>query len=167
MKFSEYIDKNKYSIFVDMDGVLVDFVSGYLELTDISKQEMDDLDDSDPESFWEPISKAGFDWWATLDWMPDGKDLWNFIEPYNPTILSAPTKIKTKTCILGKKIWIWREIGNIPMIFEKDKYKYADDNHILIDDTENKISDWVAQGGIGILHTSAKDTIEKLKNILK
>ena len=47
----------------------------------------------------------------------------------------------------------------------KEKYQYAAPNHILIDDRLVSIEPWVNAGGIGILHTSAVDTIEQLKEL--
>ena len=35
----------------------------------------------------------------------------------------------------------------------------------LIDDRKSNIDQWIASGGIGILHTSAADTIQQLKNL--
>lgn len=47
-----------------------------------------------------------------------------------------------------------------------DKFKYAGHNKILIDDLyKTNIIPWREHGGIGILHTSANDTIQKLKKI--
>ena len=40
-----------------------------------------------------------------------------------------------------------------------------DENSILIDDRKKKIDQWIAAGGIGILHTDAASTIEKLKEL--
>ena len=37
--------------------------------------------------------------------------------------------------------------------------------HILIDDRKSNIEEWRANGGIGILHTSATDTISQLKKL--
>jgi hypothetical protein len=45
----------------------------------------------------------------------------------------------------------------------KDKQNYIKDKDILIDDCEQNIQRWEAEGGIGILHTSAEDTIQQLK----
>ena len=42
---------------------------------------------------------------------------------------------------------------------------YAAPNHILIDDRESNIDQWRAAGGIGILHTSASNTIQQLKKL--
>ena len=38
-------------------------------------------------------------------------------------------------------------------------------NHILIDDRLSNIEQWRSQGGIGILHTSAVNTIQQLKEL--
>ena len=38
-------------------------------------------------------------------------------------------------------------------------------NNRLIDDLENTINEWNDKGGIGILHTSAADTIKQLKDL--
>ena len=48
--------------------------------------------------------------------------------------------------------------------YSRSKHKYAAPNHVLIDDREDIIKDWEDKGGIGILHTSTKNTIECLKN---
>ena len=71
-----------YIIYCDMDGVLVDFEKGYYDLTGTSTKQFPKGDNS----FWQPISDAGAEFWATLPWMPDGKELWNYIKKYNPNI---------------------------------------------------------------------------------
>ena len=45
------------------------------------------------------------------------------------------------------------------------KQNYAKGNRILIDDRPDNIAQWKSQGGIGILHTSAQDTIKQLQNL--
>ena len=40
-------------------------------------------------------------------------------------------------------------------------------NNVLIDDRPKNIEAWEAAGGIGIIHTSAKNTIEQLKKLRK
>ena len=37
---------------------------------------------------------------------------------------------------------------------------------MLIDDRKDNIEDWESKGGVGILHTSAEDTITKLLHIV-
>ena len=148
-----------------MDGVIVNWIKGYEEISGLNKNQAEKLYKNDTQKFWEPVNNAGYEWWANLEWTPDGKELWDFVKPYNPTILTAPSK--GEDCPKGKTIWVKRELGEDEhIIIERDKYKYAEPNHILIDDTKQEIDDWVMEGGIGILHGNTKDTIKILKEIL-
>lgn len=47
-----------------------------------------------------------------------------------------------------------------------DKAAYAHPNSILIDDRTKSIHPWVSKGGIGILHVSARNTIEQLSELI-
>ena len=56
----------------------------------------------------------------------------------------------------------------INLVKREDKQKYAMSDgvaNILIDDYIKNIREWEAQGGIGIHHTSAKNTINSLKKL--
>ncbi|MEM4261005.1 MAG: hypothetical protein QXG00_07225 [Candidatus Woesearchaeota archaeon] len=69
-------------------------------------------------------------------------------------------------CKEGKKIWVKEELGDdIPLIFSRTKGKHAFKNGILIDDYDEKIDNWEDNGGIGIVHKSAKETIKRLKKL--
>ena len=152
----------KYKIYVDMDGVLVDFDGGYEKLTGMTTRE---ADKKGPEFFWKPISKAGAKWWITLNWMPDGKQLWDYVKKYNPELLSAPSREEASK--MGKRIWVKRELPGAKLILRSadKKQEFASPTSILIDDREKNIEQWEAAGGIGILHTDAASTIKKLKEL--
>jgi nicotinic acid mononucleotide adenylyltransferase/PAS domain-containing protein len=152
----------KYKIYVDMDGVIVDFDGGYEKLTGITTKE---ADKKGPEFFWKPISKAGAKWWITLKWMPDGKQLWDYVKKYNPELLSAPSREEASR--LGKRVWVKRELPGVKLILRSadKKQEFASPNSILIDDREKNIEQWKNAGGIGILHTDAASTIKKLKEL--
>jgi len=166
IRLRDLISENKnikYNIYQDMDGCLTDFDKAYYELTGTKSHiATDKLSKPD---FWKPISDAGKDWWANMEWMPDGKKLWNYIKKYNPTLLSSPSKEKTSA--EGKKIWVKRELSNTPLILARsfEKKKWATPTSILIDDRESNIKDWRLKDGIGILHKSASDTIKQLKQL--
>jgi hypothetical protein len=153
---------SKYKIYVDMDGVIVDFDGGYEKLTGITTKE---ADKKGPEFFWKPISKAGAKWWITLKWMPDGKQLWDYVKKYNPELLSAPSREEASR--LGKRVWVKRELPGVKLILRSadKKQEFASPNSILIDDREKNIEQWRNAGGIGILHTDAASTIKKLKDL--
>jgi hypothetical protein len=143
-----------------MDGVIVDFDKGYKELTG-----RDASFDIPKEEFWAPISKAGAPFWIKLKWMPDGKQLWDYIKGYNPDLLSAPSREESSK--MGKRIWVKREVPGAKLILRsaERKQEFATPNSILIDDRADNIQRWKDAGGIGIVHTSAADTIQQLKDL--
>jgi hypothetical protein len=155
-------EETEYTIYCDMDSVLVDFDRGYQELTGMTTQQ---ADAKGVETFWDPISKAGAKFWITLDWMPDGKQLWDYIKKYNPILLSAPSREESSK--LGKRVWVKRELPGVKLIlkYASQKQEYASPTSILIDDRQKNIDQWKAAGGIGILHTNTANTIKQLKQL--
>ena len=156
----EEVEKDKYTIYCDLDGVLVDFEKGYEEAIGKPFSEAGE----GPE-FWEPIHKMGASFWIKLKWMPDGHTLWKYINKYNPILLSAPSKEESSK--IGKRVWKKNNLPDTKLILTpaRFKQKYSGENKILIDDREDNIQQWKDKGGIGILHTSAADTIEQLKKL--
>ena len=153
-------EKADYKIYCDMDGVIVDFDKGYKELTGREASF-----DTPKEEFWAPIQKAGASFWIKLQWMPDGKKLWEFIKPYNPDLLSAPSRDESSK--IGKFVWVKRNVPGTKLILRQAerKQEFATPNSILIDDRADNIQRWKDAGGIGIVHTSAADTIQQLKDL--
>jgi len=155
-------EETEYTIYCDMDSVLVDFDRGYQELTGMTTQQ---ADANGVEAFWDPLSKAGAKFWITLQWMPDGKQLWDYIKKYNPILLSAPSREESSK--LGKRVWVKRELPGVKLIlkYAPQKQEYASPTSILIDDRQKNIDQWEAAGGIGILHTSTPNTIKQLQQL--
>ena len=153
-------EKADYKIYCDMDGVIADFDKGYKELTGREASF-----DTPKEEFWAPIQKAGAPFWIKLQWMSDGKKLWEFIKPYNPQLLSAPSRDESSK--IGKFVWVKRNVPGTKLILRsaERKQEFATPNSILIDDRADNIQRWKDAGGIGILHTSAADTIQQLKDL--
>jgi predicted kinase len=156
-------NEQQYKVYCDMDGVIVDFERGYNDLT--GKEAPGVHSTYDKTDFWSSITKAGAKFWADLNWMPDGKELWNYIKQYNPKLLTAPSREKSSE--IGKKEWVKKHLPSTPVIFKQAKYKkdLAEPNAILIDDRKDNIQQWIDAGGIGIRHTSTSSTIEQLKKL--
>ena len=154
--------KNQYKIYCDMDGVIVDFEDGYERLTGKNIKGNHVKGDGD---FWQPITDAGANFWINLKWMPDGEKLWKYIKNYSPSILSAPSREKSSR--IGKEIWVRNNIPGTELILKPapEKQELAEPNAILIDDRKDNIQQWKDAGGIGILHTSANDTIKQLQEL--
>ena len=87
--------------------------------------------------------------WATLEWMPGGQELWSFIAPYNPFILTSPMEEGSR---IGKREWIAEKLKPPPkeihMSHEKYRWATTDDRpNILIDDWDKNLIPWSkAQG---------------------
>lgn len=170
MRFQEYIlEENNYKkIYLDMDGVIVDFVDAADRIFNIkSKNQWNNM----KKSHWTKINSIGQKFWSDMSWTKDGKDLWNYLRKNykDIQILSAHPLDKGES-ELGKRMWLRKNIGsayaaNAIICLGIDKQTYADVNNILIDDSERNVRQWINQGGIGIYHKNTKNTIKQLKEI--
>lgn len=160
-------ETQKYELYVDLDGVIVNFADHAKMITGI---DIDNAGKEDRNRFWKHIGrhvKQGNPFFAAMCPMDDAFHLWNCVLKYNPTILSATGHI------FGagneKRAWVRDHLGAATAdkaIFvrnSRDKAKYASPTSILIDDRTKSITPWVEAGGIGILHKSAELTIRELK----
>ena len=164
--------KQQYKIYVDMDGVLADFVDGVNRLLDVDYS--DEEYQSSPEyrsMMWKAVgkySKEGGQLWAELHPMKDAKQLWDYVEKYNPEILTAGGNPEFGA-EAQKRQWVpWMIGSGIKVNVTRksaEKAQFATPDSILIDDQPKSIDPWVAAGGIGILHTSAANTIKELQKL--
>ena len=160
----EASDENLPTIYCDLDQVLVNFMKGAEEAIGGKFATADKIDR------WKKINQTkGF--WANLDWMPNAKRLYKFIERYNPYILSAYSS-HDPSSKNGKMKWLskntnWKK-SRIKLVKRAQKQTYAKTNgepNILIDDYIKNINEWEAKGGIGVHHTDVGKTINKLKSL--
>jgi hypothetical protein len=182
-KMDKEMGEKKYVIYSDMDGVLVDFDEGYKDLTDVPTEQ---ANAQGKNVFWKlfrdslikkNISERSY--WANLKPMSDKKKLWNFISPFNPYVLTAPSvdfnlpfeeryNLEKNQSMQGKTEWADKYLSNMRKLYFRSagrKSDFAGPNKILIDDREDTIDSWNANGGIGILHKSAASTIDALNKI--
>lgn len=112
------------------------------------------------------VNQVGRKRFDLMDWKDDGRRLWEFVEPYEPTILSQLMVDIWHISRHEKRAWVDREIGDhVPLIVvhaEDGKFPYAEPGAILIDDSVEHREKWEARGGIFILHRSAASTIAML-----
>lgn len=170
-------------IFCDMDGVLVDFQRGILDKFGVVWPK-ERLPQDEFEAFhnglFSQIAEMGPKFWDSLPPMSDALELYYYIRPLCPSILTAwPHSYKSDTekfdCSIGKRVWIEHNLDihtahrfNICYAKEKQQFVGKDPrfSYILIDDMHENIRRWELAGGIGIIHTSAKDTIAQLRTVL-
>ncbi len=165
-----------YTIFCDLDGVLVDFLRGV----------RDTLGHSWDDPFWKGedgkerrnrLIASKKDWWANLPPERDYDQLWSFIKNFNPHILTAYAEWDEANSKHGKVIWNAKHTrvphDRFHCVLRESKRYFAKDHdgshfgrpNVLIDDYPENIREWEASGGIGILHTSAATTINRLKQL--
>jgi hypothetical protein len=156
-----------YKLFVDLDGVLVDF-DKEMERIGFPSSAVE-TDKKMKARFWHNVGRMahhGHEFWGVMDPMPDADVLWNYIKKYTPAILSATGHVGNAE--QEKRVWVKKHIGDVVVHLVRksgDKAQFAAPNHILIDDRAKSIEPWIAAGGIGILHTSAANTIARLKEL--
>lgn len=159
---------NNYQIYMDMDGCLCDFDSRFEHYTGLQpndwkkKAEQEYGEKIATEKFWDIIShQVGKRYWAGMSWMPEGRELWDYVKKYNPYILTAPSLHDSS--IEGKKMWVKQNLGNYRIVFSpaKEKLNNSGPNKILIDDSESNISDWKSRNGIGILYKGNTESVIK------
>jgi translation initiation factor 2 beta subunit (eIF-2beta)/eIF-5 len=156
--------RTKYKIFSDMDGVITDFDNRFKKYSKgIAPSDYEKKYGKD--KFWELADQPGIAFWVGMPWMEDGKNYWDYIKDYDVELLSSPSRSQVSR--LGKRLWVRNNLPGIKLTLAqaRNKQNYAAPNHILIDDRKSNIDQWISQGGIGILHTSASDTIKQLKKL--
>lgn len=158
-------------IFCDLDGVLVDFVK-------LAKQWVPGWeDDASPtrnkrldRELWGRVggrAKKGIPFWGQMDPMPDAHELWSYVAKYSPEILSAKGVVGNPE--QEKREWVAKHLGpnvKVNLVTKAaDKAQFATPGAILIDDKRKALDPWIAAGGVGVLHTSAANTIRQLKEL--
>lgn len=163
----------KYEFYVDLDGVVADLERKIEELTGhkLINKENDRANPQDNEAWLKFIEmmKNGRNLFEELDLMPDAMELWNYIKPYKPNILTACGRFRPDFVAGQKKVWVKANLDNHNKIYTvvagRNKAKFAHPQAILIDDKQKCVGPWAERGGIGILHTSAANTINELKKL--
>jgi len=156
-------------IFLDMDGVLSDFESKITEMLG-SKVWNDDAghkvyDDHKREL----TSKHMF---RRMDPLPDAWKLtdWCLNSGIHTEILTAAGTVNREIVVRDKIEWIREHINPywtvIPTFKGSQKAAFAHKKAVLIDDRDKNIELWIKAGGIGILHTTADNTIKQLNEII-
>jgi hypothetical protein len=140
-------------LFVDLDGVLCDFIGGFKKKFGVS------FFDVKEEDAWKMV-KAQPNLWLELDPFPGAIEFFNDLYiryRYPPMILTAVPKSSFIESSKNKKAWVRKYLGDIivvPCIGGYNKAAYIQNlGDILIDDMyEKNLVPWNAHGGVGIHH---------------
>lgn len=148
-------------IFCDMDGVLVDFDGTFEKKHGILPYKLP------REELWQIVLDTE-NYWVDLPKLKDADMLVNYLKNFDFQILTGLPVYGFDKAEKEKKMWLknnYNITDGVICCLSKDKNKFGKPNDILIDDRPNNIEKWEEMGGIGILHTSAESTIQKLKEL--
>src|SRR3972149_7518710 len=164
---------NSISIWLDIDGVLADFVSGAIKLhkLNITQEEVSDFDLLEnivgKNKFWDTIDEAGEDFWENLKLYPYAKRLVSYLEILSGTdvfFLTAPCL--SPYSYSGKIKWAKKHfskfVNSRRILIFPYKELIAGPDRILIDDKLSNIQKWTQKGGHGIIVPRPWNTWDQL-----
>ena len=145
-------------IFLDMDGVIVNFRGQCEKYECINGNKVN----------WETVHRGGPEFWEEMEWLPEGKELYQWIlklckqEPYH--MIEKDGKI-------GKLNWLKNntKIDKHHIIITnlgKEKEYYADENSVLIDDFKKNCEAFAKGGGQFVKYETPRQTKDDLITLL-
>jgi len=159
MRIYEFESKVKPEVYIDMDGVLVDFFDAWAKL--MGEKSFRDIKDIDKGL---QAIRDTDDFWLNLKPTPNAGKLLALVRKLKGsyTILSSPLADDPRS-EPHKRMWVEKNLKQFPpkkVIITGNKAKYAQQSdgtpNILIDDFGQNIDKWNAAGGIGVKHKDHK-----------
>lgn len=147
------------TIFLDMDGVITDFMSAALRrhgreydpaTYPAGEWEIAKFLGCSETAFWKPLE--GFDFWANLEPYPWFQRLLAGLERYGDVVL-ATSPSHDHMSPAGKVAWIQKHISTRfrSFLIGPQKYHMAKPGALLIDDSDKNVEKFVAHGGDAII----------------
>jgi FMN phosphatase YigB (HAD superfamily) len=149
-------------IFIDLDGVLADWVGGVIDLFGRDRDyvfrhwtsgdySVEKALNVTTERLWNRINQQGSDWWAHLDRFHWNQDLLSLIID---TTAAASILTSPGDCVHaynGKRIWADRHVPGFALHLTSEKQLLAKPSSLLIDDSGRNCEEFIAAGGNAIL----------------
>ena len=157
-----------YKLSLDLDGTVANFNKKANEVLGTNYQGNHNPWD------WKLLAEKCPTLYRDLELLPDAKELIEYVKDHFHSRFSVLTAIP-KNAIFPevtshKRMWVWNNIGKHVKTnfgpFSIDKQYHCEGNHhILIDDNDLCVEQWISRGGMGILHTDAASTIKYLQRL--
>lgn len=153
-------------IYLDLDGVLTDFVGGVLRWHGLAPEHRDEVDSWDgipavlsrllgrtisDADMWRSIEDVSF--WRTLEWLPEGRALYQDLAAIVPVVIMS-TPCDHAASAAGKLEWIEREL---PPAQRREyaltpcKARFGRPGSVLVDDSGRNVEEFRAAGGRAFL----------------
>ncbi len=146
-------------IYLDMDGVIADFIEGFINVHDrddlMMKYKVDEWpttwnfdDEFGPEpDWWKKVDEVGELFWEYLNAFKWANRLIMEIELTGIPWYICTTPRLSKFCLAGKLGWLNHHVGNFELMMVKDKWRLAHENALLIDDADMNCNKFHKAGG--------------------
>ena len=167
-------------IFVDVDGVLADFVGealawhGLPRNTLITQYNLWDQLGMSQEDFWREIDRESF--WSDLKPTPESGAVLLAADRFAPGGVCLVTEPRPVPCsYAGKFRWLRHHCQHLPHLIGPSRNFAAGPGRVLIDDSDSNIDRWRLAGGNGILfprtwngnRAYAGDPVDYLRTMLR
>ncbi|BAU89890.1 hypothetical protein MPPM_1285 [Methylorubrum populi] len=148
------------TVFLDCDGVLADFDRGATRVLGMSPEAFQRRFGLKP--FWDRLA-AEPDFFASLDLLPDARDLYEAVSACRPVILTGLPR--GNWAEPQKRRWAARHFPDVPMIATTAalKREHCRPGDALVDDWDTHRHRWEAAGGVFIHHRDAVSSIRALR----
>ena len=161
---------NEPTVFLDMDGVLVDFFNAFAKLANVKHWKQ-----MDPQRLQDVLNKiVGSDYFAKLPKTNTCDSIVEMVVDFagSYSILSSPLRGDIANSTKHKRAWVMNNLSPQPTttIIVRDKSQYALLNgvqNILIDDRANNIHKWKEAGGYGIKYQANENDLSVISGALK
>ena len=161
---------NEPTVFLDMDGVLVDFFNAFAKLANVKHWKQ-----VDPQRLQDVLNKiVGSDYFAKLPKTNTCDSIVEMVVDFagSYSILSSPLRGDITNSTKHKRAWVMDNLSPQPTttIIVRDKSQYALINgvqNILIDDRANNIHKWKEAGGYGIKYQANENDLSVISGALK
>jgi len=161
---------NEPTVFLDMDGVLVDFFNAFAKLANVKHWKQ-----MDPQRLQDVLNKiVGSDYFSKLPKTNTCDSIVEMVVDFagSYSILSSPLRGDIANSTKHKRAWVMDNLSPQPTttIIVRDKSQYALLNgvqNILIDDRANNIHKWKEAGGYGIKYQANENDLSVISGALK
>jgi len=159
-------NKELEAILVDLDGVLANFLLGALRVFDredlyhnwpVGQWGIAEVLGVNTTQFWCAISERGYRFWEDLPEYPWTRELWAVLQEIandqHAKLIVCTAPSRDPECAKGKVMWMHRVFGPkfMDFVITNKKFLMAKEKAILIDDREDTVIRFCAEGGFGML----------------
>ena len=150
--------------YLDSDGTLVSMLGGACKLFGVKEEDvyrkwipghynMEEFIGVSATEFYERIAAAGANFWATLEFMPDGLEILNLVERFfGDNVILVTSPMYNASSAMGKIEFIQRNLPKYKRRYSicPIKEMFAHPNAVLIDDSNLNIRRFRERSGYAI-----------------